>query len=457
MFLALARSLEAQESPACAGRVTVKNITPTLIYPRNDQCRLAISGQGFDSELTNDQVLINDQIVNTKPLKENDVEPGDDVEQPYLHYIDGNTLALGGLPTKKYTGSYILAVKVGNCTSRAVRFVIPAASRLDPLVCAGAVVTIIVLFVVFLAWKGSGKQIANVPYSLLSDFLLDSQTDTYSLSKLQIYLWVIAFGFSWTYLLLIRVCIQGGNGMPDVPPSAAGAIFLSAGTLLMAAGVNSAHGPKGAGAVQPGLYDLISSGGVVAADRFQFLVWTLLGVFAYVLTTLSVSKQTISQLPEIPAGLLYLMGIGSFGYVGGKMLRTSGPIIDSIVAQCAKLGSADAITIDISGTGLEQDAAIKIGDQNISYELVDANGTRSASSSSTPIPEKDGLLQVVQKDATSTNPKAGALLRLTLTKASTVVSLKANLQEQGAAKPVNLTIVNSDGQQAVWPLPKTLS
>jgi hypothetical protein len=244
-------------------------------------------------------VLINDQPVNAEVLK--GVEPGTDVDQIYLHYIDTSNLALGGLPTKDYSGSLHLAVRIaGGPSSSPVRFTIPAAPWIEePAWCAAAILTLILLVVGFLGWKPSGKDVAGVKYTLLSDFLLDPQTDTYSLSKLQTYIWLIAFAFSWTYLLLVRVFIQGNSTMPDVPPSAAGALFISAATLVGAAGVNSAHGSKGAGNVQPGLYDLISSGGVVAADRLQFLVWTVLGAMAYVLTTLSSSRQTISALPEV--------------------------------------------------------------------------------------------------------------------------------------------------------------
>jgi hypothetical protein len=154
------------------------------------------------------------------------------------------------------------------------------------------------------------------------------------------------------------------------------------------------------------------------------------------------------------------MGISSFGYVGGKGIRKTGPIIDSIVAQSTTLpNNGPAIAIEINGSNLAPDAAIKIDDQDISYDLVDATGTSVAAVSGTPVPQKDAHLQVVQKDATAADNKAAAVLRLTITKEKTVENLKSKMQPRTtvAASPLNLTVINSDGQIAVWPLPASLS
>jgi hypothetical protein len=60
------------------------------------------------------------------------------------------------------------------------------------------------------------------------------------------------------------------------------------------------------------------------------LLWTLIGVGAFFLAVLDNGPGTISELPAVPERLLVLMGISSAGYLGGKMARAAGPVINEI-------------------------------------------------------------------------------------------------------------------------------
>jgi len=176
--------------------------------------------------------------------------------------------------------------------------------------------------------KGGGYTIAKEEYKLRLLFL-DPETNSYSLSKLQFYLWTVASLFSYAYLFISRVHVQNMI-WPDVPPNLPGVIAIAAGTTVSSVLVTASKGSKGAGPAQPGFADFITSGGVVAPDRVQMLLWTLFGVGAFIATTLAQSPAEIQTLPTIPDNFLYLMGLSSAGYLGGKLARKAGPVINEI-------------------------------------------------------------------------------------------------------------------------------
>ena len=158
---------------------------------------------------------------------------------------------------------------------------------------------------------------------------LDQETNTYSLSKLQFYLWTNASLFSYAYLFISRVKVQFAV-WPDIPSTLPGIIAVAGGTAVASQVVTSMRGSKGSGEEAPSFADFITSGGVVAADRLQMLLWTLFGVGAFMYSVWQLEPGTISDLPPIPDRLLVLMGISSAGYLGGKMARKPGPVINEI-------------------------------------------------------------------------------------------------------------------------------
>jgi hypothetical protein len=59
-------------------------------------------------------------------------------------------------------------------------------------------------------------------------------------------------------------------------------------------------------------------------------VWTILGVAAFCLAVLQHTPGAIRDLDKVPDGMMYLMGLSSLGYLGGKMARKPGPIINEM-------------------------------------------------------------------------------------------------------------------------------
>jgi hypothetical protein len=430
-------------------------VYPALSYPKRDLVRITIEGRGFDvPDPTQYFALIGGNIITAKRLKASDPEPA---EGAYLRLVNQREIVLGGLEGNKYSGPQTIALLENGSQSNDVGFQIPTAPIFTPALCAVPIFAIIIAILVFLAWRGSGKKIAGQNHSLLSAFLLDPDTNTYSLSKLQIYVWLSVFGFSWLYVLLVRVLVRSEMGLPNVPQNVAGMTFISVGTTVLATGVASLKGPKGAGDVQPGLYDLISSGGMVIAERCQFLLWTILGAVAILFIMFETDKMTLQQIPDIPQGLLYLMGISSFGYLGGKFARGSGPVVDSVVAQAVEMGDDHIITVDIIGRNLDTAPGIQIGDTHVTYDQVDDKGAlleAAAGKGGTPAPEKDATLQLIKNDSTSTDPSKAAQLRLVLKDNDKITALQNAMKDLKESPPI-LTVTNDDGQTASWPFNST--
>jgi hypothetical protein len=172
-------------------------------------------------------------------------------------------------------------------------------------------------------------QKSAAPLKLFQILFLDPETETYSLSKLQFYLWTFAASFGYVYLAISRLFIQGER-WPDIPDGLPAVIAVGAGTAVGAQIVQSTSGPKGGGAETPNAGDFVTSGGVAAPERVQMLVWTIIGVLVFIYAVLQHGPEEIVALDPVPSGLLYMMGLSSLGYLGGKLARGAGPIINEL-------------------------------------------------------------------------------------------------------------------------------
>jgi hypothetical protein len=234
---------------------------------------------------------------------------------------------------------------------------------------------LIALLVYLLVRRGVGSyRVGRERFGVFSMFIIDKDTHSYSLSKLQLLLWTCAAVFTYIYFYLCRILIQWSNQFPDVPPGMPMLLGLSAGTTVVAIGLTAARGPKGAGPLSPTPADFISSGGVVNADRLQFFVWTVVGVLSFVGMVLNSDPAHLSQLPEIPNNFLALMGVSSAGYLAAKAARRPGPVISHVDTSGTTAGRQLAIKID--GQNLDETATIRI--DNKVYNLTPDAATRRA-------------------------------------------------------------------------------
>ncbi len=213
--------------------------------------------------------------------------------------------------------------------------------------------------------------------------------------------------------------IQGSVAFPDIPAGLPGILLASAGTTVLAAGISNSKGNKGAGEIHPSLADFIAAGGVVAAERLQFVVWTIVGVVTFVRLVFLSDPSTIDGLPQIPTGFLQLMGISSAGYLGGKLARKAGPTITAVTAT-----ANGVLTLELKGVGLSQNATFTIGDDEVSPSQIQGD---------------KNLPEIIQKDATNNEAGFAKMLRLSIAEPK-AAWLGAN---------VRVRITNPDQQEAV--------
>ena len=122
-----------------------------------------------------------------------------------------------------------------------------------------------------------GLTLASLLFAVVGAFFLDRQSNSYSLSKFQVIAWTSVAVFGYVYLFLCRVFIQWKFGLPPIPDGLPTLLGISAGTTVAAIGITANRGSKGAGPMHPSFADFISTGGLVAGERFQFFIWTLVG------------------------------------------------------------------------------------------------------------------------------------------------------------------------------------
>jgi hypothetical protein len=155
--------------------------------------------------------------------------------------------------------------------------------------------------------------IALVVYSRRSDMLRDGPSvervyQPYSLARVQMAWWFFLLVVGYVFIWLV-------TGEADsIAPSLLGLVGISAATALAAVAVTpaSSSGPR---ASKGFMRDLISDDrGVVALDRLQVVVWTLVlgGIFLS-------SVLAYLTMPEFSATMLALMGISSGTYIGFKL------------------------------------------------------------------------------------------------------------------------------------------
>jgi 3',5'-cyclic AMP phosphodiesterase CpdA len=165
------------------------------------------------------------------------------------------------------------------------------------------------------------------PGTLLSKFLTEGDTNTYSLSKLQFVLWTSAYIFSYIYLWFAHGFVQGLPGLPEFATNFPWAILISAATTVFSQASKNTLGTKGGGPLGPQFSDFISAGGSVTPGRLQFFAWTLVAVSAYVTTIFVTDPSTIQVLPDVPVGLLSISGISAGAYLATRAVSPAGPVL----------------------------------------------------------------------------------------------------------------------------------
>jgi hypothetical protein len=293
--------------------------------------------------------------------------------------------------------------------------------------------------------------------NFLEWFLVDVQTNTYSLARAQFIWWLAIIVFGYLFLLIGRGLFR--RTWEFIPLSGFGYTFLiSLATLVTAQATSEIRGSKGSGEVNPGWSDLIVHGGVVALERVQQIVWNLIIGIAFIVI-LVVTYPTASSFPTIPSELLALIGISATGYIGGKAIRKPGPNINQVVLYGKDLKSADYITIAGANFSLggkilnseeKEEFNTQIKDAGVIVQMVYLDRTKEEILKT--------LVEIKKDDIVTIKPDPDAPMEFCRRFKITLKDLKRlpdnnwlkEFSDHYAKGEVKITIINADGQKAVW-------
>ena len=403
--------------------IKISAVYPAVSYAEEKAFSFTVLGEGF-SPIPEDNAL----IVEGQPKVEicSDDNQGEECGKIKVS-DDARELEFSDIPFKKYKGPLKVQVRVGDrLAEKPMLVTLSLVSKKTPLLSAAGFIGGLVALVYYVLSGRKWGRIRKRRYSLFEAIFLDKETNTYSLSKFQFYAWTLAGIFGYVYLTTARSLIQGIFEFAPVPENLPGILLISVSTGALASGITNSKGSKGAGEENPSLADFITTGGVVAAERLQFFVWTIVGVLAFIFLIVSREPGILEALPKIPEGFLYLMGVSSFGYLGGKLARKPGPVITQIVA------GVSSLSLEIHGKTLSPDATFRIDDVDVLPNQLD----RSI--------HPNGRPKVEVPDEQTEYAK---VLRL-------VIKEFSSEWLEGEHK---LVLSNPDGQRAEWPFEVTTS
>jgi hypothetical protein len=201
--------------------------------------------------------------------------------------------------------------------------------------------------------------------SWVSAALIESKNNTYSLGRAQFIWWLTIITWAYLFLFLGRGWIEGVWNLPPLSGFAY-TFLISLGTLVAGEVASAVRGVKGAGVISPSPSDLIMHGGVLALERVQQVMWTVVvGLMFLFISVKNYSSST--SLPTIPTELLTLMGFSSLGYLVGKTARKPGPVISSVTLTQSPPSppSLEIVGENISATG----ARVQIDGKKLNLEL----------------------------------------------------------------------------------------
>jgi len=250
---------------------------------------------------------------------------------------------------------------------------------------------------------------------LVGALLLDPETQTYSLARAQFFWWLTIIAVAYLFLFFAQGIYQGQWRFPGLQGFAI-TFMISLGTLLLAQATSSVKGSKGAGLVHPTPADLIVHGGVLAPERVQQVVWTALTGFGFLWILLK-TYATSEGLPEIPTELLVLMGLSSAGYLGGKLARKPGPIVQRLEV------AEGSVVLKIFGEHFSVSPRILVDSVEIAREGI----------------------AVLEPDPDDPNEFAKALK-------VTVPETTAKTKDEWYSQARLVAIINNDSQRAEWQL-----
>ncbi|MCK9294800.1 MAG: IPT/TIG domain-containing protein [Desulfobulbaceae bacterium] len=367
--LKIAASDKAEDKPV------ITKIVPSASYPLHGRYGFDIIGENFGDDVRGIKILINDTAItfdNTLQRHGGATSEKDCKEGGSCLVWGWKKLSVRGL---SLTGRQIIrpmaaSIAVDGIESDKKTIILSPVDRAMPGIIAFAALGILTLLVYLMfRRKASLHQVNGQPYRAMAFLFIEPKTNTFSLSQLQLILWLAAAVVAYTYLAASRALVQWDWRLCEVPENLPLLLGISAGTTVLSLGATGFRGSKGSGPLHPEWGDFISSGGVFAPERLQFFLWTVIGVFGFISATLAQDPASVTELPRIPDSFIPLMGVSSVGYLAGKVTRKPGPNISRVVKTA---DAAAPMTLRILGENLSPKAQVTINGTLLQTEEVSA-------------------------------------------------------------------------------------
>ncbi len=155
-------------------------------------------------------------------------------------------------------------------------------------------------------------------WNFITYILIDKETNTYSLSRFQAFVWTVVLTGSYFYIAIaFGILLQNGK-IPDFNPSLIGLMSISYSALITTNFLSRKKTKNEISHHPPQLKDLFMENGIINITRFQLLVFTVVAVIIY-LYNLALCN-VLNGLPDIPPTLHGLLISSQTGYIGGKIL-----------------------------------------------------------------------------------------------------------------------------------------
>jgi len=318
----------------------ITKIVPAASYAKSGKYSFAIIGEKFGDDVRRIKLLINDTAFEfqTPQQKHGSKASFEDCEKkdPCLIW-SWRKLSIRNFDSKSLKDQKInrpLSVSVAvdeiESNKKAIILSWSYVDRITPAFIAFGGLGILILLVHFIYRRVSPHQANRQAHFTLAYLFIDPKTNSYSLSQLQLILWLAASIVAYIYLAASQALVQWDWKLCEIPENLPMLMGISVGTTVLSLGATGSRGSKGAGSLHPEWGDFITSGGVFAPERLQFFLWTVIGVFGFISATLVQDPASVTDLPRIPDSFIPLMGLSSIGYLAGKVTRKPGPIISRL-------------------------------------------------------------------------------------------------------------------------------
>lgn len=332
---------------SCNGKLTDKKIP--VVYP----CEKIFFHLSSDPASAHVQVIINNRSI-ANPVHDGKLIT---VTAPSIFFpkmVKGQVLINGDALQYKPTESPIFTLRL---RSKSEIVVLAFFSIIG-------IIALLYLSLNQLVYRRMPNQGEHVPKNSFPKLLLvEPENQTYSLSRLQFFVWLFILAFAFIYVFLLNAFATGIVAFPDAG-SIATFLFASLATLLGAQATSSIKGAKGANQLEPSASDFITHGGVIALEKIQNIVWTVIIAGSFLFAVIRSDQGLV--LPDIvDKDLLLLMGISGVGYVTGKAFRKPGPIIKKVTV--INDGNHE---LDIDGENFSKDARLFIDSEAWSFSPV---------------------------------------------------------------------------------------